>query len=142
MAALSLSPQQFHALLTVFSKLFPPFPHDSGSLSVSRQYSAFDGMQQLSCVFTSVRQCRQTTADRYLLQFCLLTLAWLYLQVDVMLPLLMARPPYLHWRLRRAHQSTTKWKTGAVRLLQTRQPQPWSTCTWQTWASVSWSPKP
>ena len=40
----SLPSQQFQALLTLFSKFFSSFPHGTCSLSVSRQYLAFDGI--------------------------------------------------------------------------------------------------
>ena len=39
-----LPPQQFQALLTLFSKCFSSFPHGTCSLSVSRQYLALEGI--------------------------------------------------------------------------------------------------
>ena len=40
----SLPPKRFHALLTLFSKFFSPFPHGTCLLSVSCLYLALDGI--------------------------------------------------------------------------------------------------
>jgi hypothetical protein len=56
----------FKYFLTLFSKCFSPFPHGTCSLSVSRQYSAFDGIyHRLWAAFPNNPTLRTRSVERH-----------------------------------------------------------------------------